>query len=160
MFYWAGDHASALNALTQAIEIGQRAAEPDQPEGLAYVYFYRGNLFAVYRQDRRAAIQDYRQALALAPEFAPAAFNLGGSLRILANTNRQQDDEQAARQNYRAALAAYTQALSIDPDYVLAYEGRALTHYELRANEAAIAGRWLAICNNGHNYFTGLGAEE
>jgi hypothetical protein len=128
LYYWAGDYALALKALTQAIETGQHAAEPDRPEGLAYVYFYRGNLLAVYRQDRPAAIRDYQQALALAPDLAHAAFNLGGSLRILANTYRHQADEQAARQSYQAALAAYTRALAIEPGYVLAYEGRALTH--------------------------------
>lgn len=150
LYYWAGDYASALNALTQVIESGQRAAEPDQPEGLAYVYFYRGNLLAIHRQDRPAAIRDYRQALALAPDFAHAAFNLGGSQRILANTYRHQGDERAARQSYQAALAAYAQALTIEPDYVLAYEGRALTHYELGANEAAIADYRQALAREPH----------
>jgi tetratricopeptide (TPR) repeat protein len=136
LYYWAGDYERGLSALDQAIAAGEKAGD-GRPEGLAYAYFYRGNLYAVYRQDRPAAIADYRRALALAPDFADAAFNLGGSLRILANTQRHQGGEETALATYQAAVEAYSQALEIDPDHVLAYEGRGLTYYELGLYQAA-----------------------
>jgi tetratricopeptide (TPR) repeat protein len=138
LYYWAGDYERGLAALNQAIAAAGEA-DDDLPEGLAYAYFYRGNLFAVHGQDRPAAIADYRQALTLAPSFTDAAFNLGGSLRILANTYRHHGDEQTARQTYQTAIEAYSQAIHIDSDHVLAYEGRGLTYYELGLDEAAAA---------------------
>jgi tetratricopeptide (TPR) repeat protein len=136
LYYWAGDYERELSALDRAIAAGGEAGD-GPPEGLAYAYFYRGNLYAVYRQDRPAAIADYREALALRPGFADAAFNLGDALRILANTQRHAGEEEAARRTYQAALEAYSQALEIDPDHVPAYERRGLAYYELGLDQAA-----------------------
>jgi tetratricopeptide (TPR) repeat protein len=136
LYYWAGDYERVLSALDRAIAAGEKAADGAR-EGLAYAYFYRGNSYAVHRQDRPAAIADYRRALALAPDFADAAFNLGGSLRILANTQRHQGEEENALATYQAAVEAYSQALESNPDHVLAYEGRALTYHELNLDLAA-----------------------
>jgi tetratricopeptide (TPR) repeat protein len=139
LYYQAGDYERALAALNQAIAAAQSEAGDDLLEGLAYAYFYRGNVHAVHRQDRPAAIADYRQALTLAPNFAGVAFNLGESLRILANTHRAHGDEETALKTYQAAIAAYGQAINIAPDYVLAYEGRGLAYYEIGSYEAAVA---------------------
>ncbi len=145
LYYWEGNHDQALTALDQAITAAEAEGPDHRPEGLAYAYFYRGNLHAVDRQDRPAAIADYRRSLALAPTFAAAAFNLGGSLRIWANTLRAGGDEDVARQIYQEAVAAYGQAIELDPEHVLAYEGRALAHYEVGAYEAAVADYRLAL---------------
>jgi tetratricopeptide (TPR) repeat protein len=145
LYYWEGKYDGALGALDRAIAAAEAEAPGDQPEGLAYAYFYRGNLYAVHRQDRPAAIADYRRSLALAPTFAGAAFNLGGSLRIWANTFRASGDEDAARQTYQEAIVAYGQAIDIDPEHALAYDGRALTHYEIGVYEAAVADYRLAL---------------
>ena len=76
--YWERDYARALTAIDQAIVAAEAGGSGEQPEGLAYAYFYRGNMHAIYRQDRPAAIADYTRALGLLPDFANAAFNLGG----------------------------------------------------------------------------------
>lgn len=139
LFYWERDYERALAALDQAIAAIEAEASHDLPEGLAYAYFYRGNVHAVYRQDRRSAIADYRRALALAPDFANAAFNLGEALRILANTYRDSDDEDSAHRAYHEAIKAYGQAINTSPDYALAFERRGLAHYEIGSYEAAVA---------------------
>lgn len=138
LHYWERDYERALTALNQAISAVEPEPDEDKPEGLAYAYFYRGNVYAVHRQDRPAAIADYRQSLALAPDFANAAFNMGGSLRILANTLRARGDEDRAVKTYREAIEAYSKAITIDPDYVLAYEGRGLAYYEISLWEEAV----------------------
>jgi tetratricopeptide (TPR) repeat protein len=137
LYYWEGNYDAALAALDQAIAAAEAEAPADQPHGLAHAYFYRGNINSVHRQDRPAAIDNYRQALALAPAFSVAAFNLGGSLRIWANGFRARGDEDTARQTYIEAISAYGQAIESDPAYVPAYEGRALAHYEIGQFEAA-----------------------
>jgi len=138
LYYWERDYEAALAALDQAIAAAEAESPGDRPQGLAHAYFYRGNINSVHRQDRPAAITNYRQALALAPDFSVAAFNLGGSLRIWANVCRDRGEEDTARQTYREAIAAYNQAIEIEPRYVPAYEGRALTHYEIGEFEAAV----------------------
>ncbi|MFQ5858898.1 MAG: tetratricopeptide repeat protein, partial [Anaerolineae bacterium] len=139
LYYWERDYERALAALNQAIAAVEDDTDDDRPEGLAYAYFYRGNVHAVYRQDRRATIADYRRALALAPNFANAAFNLGEALRILANSQRAQGDEDRAVATYRRAIRAYGKAIAINPDYAPAYEGRGLAYYEIGLDEAAAA---------------------
>jgi tetratricopeptide (TPR) repeat protein len=138
LYYWEGNYEAALAALDQAIAAAGAEAPADRPHGLAHAYFYRGNIHAVHRQDRPAAITDYRQALALTPTFAVAALNLGGSLRIWANGFRAQGDEDTARRTYAKAATAYSQAIAGDPAYVPAYEGRALANYEIGQFEAAV----------------------
>lgn len=145
LYYWEGEHERALAALDRAIAAVEAEMPGDRPEGLAYAYFYRGNIYSVQRQDRPAAIADYRRALTLVPSFSIAAFNLGGSLRIWANTQRAGADEDAAQGTYREAIAAYSQAVDLDPDYVPAYEGRALAHYEIKEFEAAVADYQAAL---------------
>jgi tetratricopeptide (TPR) repeat protein len=137
LYYWEGNYQRALAALNQAIAAAGGEAKGDLPEGLPYAYFYRGNVHAVHFQDRPAAIADYREALALAPAFVTAAFNLAGSLRILANTIRARGEERLAVDTYRQAIKAYTEALKNDSDYVLAYEGRGLAYYEIGQYGAA-----------------------
>ncbi len=132
--YWEGDYDRALAAFDKTL---QAAEATTIPEGLAHAYFYRGNLHAVHRQNRPAAIADYERALALEPDFANAAFNLGDARRILANVQRVQDDEDAARRSYRAAIDAYTQAVDAAPTYARAYERRGLAHFELGECDAA-----------------------
>jgi len=138
LYYWEGDYERALAALNQAIAAGETETADDLPEGLAYAYFYRGNVHAVYRQDRRAAIADYRRALKLAPDLAHAAFNLGEALRILGNTQRAQGDEERAAKTYRQAIRAYDQAIRSNPDFAPAYEGRGLAYYEIGSTETAV----------------------
>ena len=137
--YWERDYARALTAIDQAIVAAEAGGSGEQPEGLTYAYFYRGNMHAVYRQDRPAAIADYTRALGLLPDFANAAFNLGGSLRILANTCRASGDEGRAAETYRQAIEAYGRAIAADPNYVPAYEGRGLARYEIGLYDDAIA---------------------
>lgn len=132
--YWEGAYDRALAAFDRAL---QAAAETTLPEGLAHAYFYRGNLHAVHRQDRPAAIADYERALALQPDFANAAFNLGDARRIQANVQRRQGDEDGARQSYQAAIDVYTQAVDVAPTYARAYERRGLAHFELGEYDAA-----------------------
>jgi tetratricopeptide (TPR) repeat protein len=138
LYYWERNFDAALAALGQAIAAAEAESPGDRPQGLAHAYFYRGNIYATHRQDRPAAIADYRQALALAPDFAVTAFNLGGSLRIWANVFHDQGEEDTARQTYSEAIAAYGRAIEIEPRYISAYEGRALAHYELGEFEAAV----------------------
>jgi len=138
LYYWDADYERALGALNQAIEAGESEPADDLPGGLAYAYFYRGNVHAVYRQDRRAAIADYRRALKLAPDLARAAFNLGEALRILGNTQRAQGDEERATKTYRQAVRAYDKAIRSNPDFAPAYEGRGLACYEIGSTEAAV----------------------
>jgi tetratricopeptide (TPR) repeat protein len=133
-YYWEGAYDRALTAFDKAL---QAAESTTVPEGLAHAYFYRGNLHAVHRQDRPAAIADYERALALTPDFANAAFNLGDAHRIRANVGRQQGDEAAARRDYEAAIDAYTQAVDAAPKYARAYERRGLAHFELGRYEKA-----------------------
>jgi tetratricopeptide (TPR) repeat protein len=137
--YWERDYARALTAIDQAIVAAEAGGSGEQPEGLAYAYFYRGNLRAVHRQDRPAAIADYTRALGLLPDFANAAFNLGGSLRILATTYRAGGDEGRAAETYRQAIEAYSRAVAADTNYVPAYEGRGLAHYEIGLHDDAAA---------------------
>ena len=137
--YWERDYARALAALDRAIVAAEAGGSGEQPEGLAYAYFYRGNMHAIYRQDRPATIAHYARALGLLPDFANAAFNLGGSLRILANTCRANGDEGRAAETYRQAIEAYGRAIAADPSYVPAYEGRGLARYEIGLYDDAIA---------------------
>ena len=139
LYYWEGEYERALAALNQSIVAVEADVADTQPEGLAYAYFYRGNIYSTHRQDRLAAIADYRRALALAPSFAIAAFNLGGSLRIWANTLRAGGKEDSARRSYREAILAYGQATTLDPEYVPAYEGRALAYFEIERYGEAVA---------------------
>ncbi|MFQ5596111.1 MAG: CHAT domain-containing protein, partial [Anaerolineae bacterium] len=138
LYYWERSYDRALNALNQAIAAVEDGAGDELPEGLAYAYFYRGNVHAVYRQDRRAAIADYRRATKLAPDFAHAAFNLGEALRILGNTQRAQGDEERATKTYRQAIRAYDKAIRSNPDFAPAYEGRGLAYYEIGSTEPAV----------------------
>ncbi len=50
--------------------------------------------------------------------------------------------------NYRAAIKAYTATLKNDPEYVLAYEGRGLAHYEIGQYEAAMENFQSALKRN------------
>jgi len=137
LYYWEGNYERAMAVLNQAIAATGGDAKEDLPEGLAYAYFYRGNVHAVYNQDRPAAIADYRKALTVDPAFVNAAFNLAGSFRILANKIRARGEENLAVDTYQQAIQAYTEALKNDPDYLLAYEGRGLSYYEIGQYGAA-----------------------
>jgi tetratricopeptide (TPR) repeat protein len=145
LYYWEGNYEAALAALDQAIAAAETEAPADRPQGLAHAYFYRGNIYSIHRQDRPAAIANYRQALALDAALAVAAFNLGGSLRIWANGFRARGEEDAARQIYLEAITAYGQAIEIEPGYVPAYEGRALARCEIGQFEAAVEDYWAAL---------------
>jgi tetratricopeptide (TPR) repeat protein len=137
IFYWEGDYKRALTSLNQAVSAVENDAKEDLPDGLAYAYFYRGNLQAVHRQDRAAAIADYKKALAISPNFANAAFNLAEALRIRANTLRTESRKAQAFKSYQEAIDAYSQTIDIDPDYTKAYEGRGLTYFEIGENKKA-----------------------
>lgn len=136
LYYWAQEYEQALSAFSQAILAV--AQEKNPPVELAYAYFYRGNIYAVHLQDRPAAITDYRQAAALAPAFAQAAFNLGGALRIWGNTLRAQKHEEQARVSYEEAIVAYSQAIDADPAFALAYEERGLANWEIGRLQEAV----------------------
>jgi len=134
--YWSNDKEGALAALDRAIAAtAELVGRP--PEGLAHAHFYRGNIHAAFRQDRRAAIADYRRALELDPRFGAAAFNLGQALRTLGNTRRAESDRPAAEDAYQRAAGAYDTALSIDPDDAGAYEGRGLARFAMAEYERA-----------------------
>lgn len=134
--YWSNDKEGALAALDRAIGATAELAGPP-PEGLAHAYFYRANIQAAFRQDRPAAIADYRRALELDRRFGAAAFNLGQALRTLGNTRRAESDRPAAEEAYRRAVDAYDTALSIDPDDPGAYEARGLARFALGEHERA-----------------------
>ncbi|MEP7198765.1 MAG: tetratricopeptide repeat protein, partial [Chloroflexota bacterium] len=136
LHYWDRQYARALNALTRAIDAGSVLDTP--PHGLAYAYFYRGNLHAFYLQNRPAAIADYRAALSYPPPFVNAAFNLGQALRAWGEAHRLQHDESQMRAAFVEAREAYTQAITIDTQFAPAYEARGLTHAELGDDSAAI----------------------
>lgn len=138
LYYWEGEYEQAMTALDQAIAAVETESHDDLPEGLAHAYFYRGNIHAVYYQDRPAAIKDYRQALTLDSNFTGAAFNLGQALRVWAMTHRARGDEAAASHHFQEALEAYDQVINIAPDYARAYGGRALTYYLMEKYEDAI----------------------
>ena len=148
LYYWEGEYERALTALNQSIVAIEADVAGTQPEGLAYAYFYRGNIYSTHRQDRLAAIADSRRALALAPSLAIAAFNLGGSLRIWANTLRARGEEDSARRSYREAILAYGQAITLDPEYVPAYEGRALAYFEIERYGEAVADYQAALARH------------
>lgn len=137
LYYWSQRYDEALAALDRAIAAVEREAEP--PQGLAYAYFYRGNIHAVHRQARPAAMADKERALALKPAFADCAYNLGESRRVWGNQQRAEGRAAEARDWYARAIAAYDQALASDPAHALALEGRGLAHYELEQYERAIA---------------------
>ncbi|MBN1953709.1 MAG: CHAT domain-containing protein [Anaerolineae bacterium] len=128
LYYWEQKYDRALAALSAAIAAVERDGDNDPP-GLAQAYFYRANLHAVHRQDRPAAIADYRRALALDPGLVAAAFNLGQALRVWAVARRAQGDEAGARDSLQQALQAYSQAVDARPDYAAAYGERGLAHY-------------------------------
>jgi tetratricopeptide (TPR) repeat protein len=139
LYYWERACDRALAALDQAIAAAEGGPPADRPEGLAYAYFYRGNLHAVHRQDRPAAIADYRQALALDPRLASAAFNLGQALRVWAVACRAQGDEAAAVESLAQAIQAYDRAIEIDPGYPRAHGARGLAHSLLGRLDQAVA---------------------
>jgi tetratricopeptide (TPR) repeat protein len=138
LHYWAGQYEQALRAFDQAAQAAETDSAGGGPESLEFAYFYRANLNAVHRQDRPAAIRDYRKALDLAPGFAMAAYNLGQALRILGEWKRAEKDESGAREAYEQALEAYGRAVEADPAFAQAYSDRGLTHWELQENDLAI----------------------
>jgi len=125
--YWDLKYEQALQALSKAIDV----VKIEPPQGLTYAYFYRGNLYAIHRQDRLAAIEDYKQALNLQPDFASAAYCLGQSQRILGNTYREAKDTTNAKLAYESAIKAYDQALGINKDYAPAYVSRGLAYWNI-----------------------------
>ena len=134
--YWSNDKEGALAALNRAIGATAELSGPP-PEGLAHAHFYRANVHAAFRQDRPAAIADYRRALELDARLGAAAFNLGQALRTLGNTRRAKSDRAAAEEAYRQAVDAYDLAVSIDPDDAAAYEGRGLARFALAESDEA-----------------------
>lgn len=137
LYYRAESYEEALSSFDQAIQAVAQAANP--PTELAYAYFYRGNIYAVHRQDRPNAIADYRRATELSPDFALAAFNLGGALRIWGTTLRMQDKKEEAQNSFVEAIAAYSQAIEADPELTLAYEERGLANWEIGRFLEAVA---------------------
>jgi tetratricopeptide (TPR) repeat protein len=71
-----------------------------------------------------AAIDSYKQALKIKPDYADAYNNMGIAL------NNKGDLE--------AAINSYKQALKINPDYALAYNNMGIALYDKRNSEAAI----------------------
>lgn len=136
--YWSEDKDGALAALDRAIEAAEGSAGA-RPEGLGEAYFYRGNIHGAHRQDRPAAIADYRRALELRPGFGHAAFNLGEALRTLGNARRLAGERAGAEEAYRQAAEAYDVALSADPDDAGAHEGKGLARLARGEHEEALA---------------------
>lgn len=139
LHYWAGHYDESLRALDRAIDAALAAPAARRPEGLEFAYFYRGNLHAVYRQDRQAAIADYRSALAEAPTFAVAAYNLGQAFRVLGDTLRAQGEDEAAQDAYRQGIESYGRALQADDGFIDAYADRGLAHWEVGESKLAVA---------------------
>ena len=106
------------------------------PQMSAAEYINRGDsLFA--KQDYKAAIADYTQALAINPGNDYAYYNRG-------NAHRKLED-------YQGAIADYTQALAINPENEYAYLYRGMAHSFLGEQQAAIADYTQAIQINPDN---------
>jgi tetratricopeptide (TPR) repeat protein len=145
LYYWDGDFQRAADAFSLAITAVDAEEVENKPEGLAYAYFYRGTISAVFHQDRHAAIHDYRQSIILNEKLIEAHFSLGDSLRILGNTLRRDGKDQQAQQAYLEAIRAYGQALLIDKNYVMSYERRGLTYFVIGEYDKAAADYQAAL---------------
>ena len=108
------DWSAATKALTEL-----RKTQPDNPfvwYALGYLHFALGN--------HEIAIEQYKQAITLKPDYAEAYSSMGDTLRQL--------------ERYREAIEAYKKAIAIEPDYAWAYRGIGLAYYRLERYREAI----------------------
>lgn len=153
--YAAGQHEAAAQSWHQAVQLDPRCA----------VGYY--NLATVFRQTDRLgyAVTCYERCLAACPTHREAVADLIGvhlSLGELSDALRwtrharmvhpswslpcqREALAHKGRGDFAAALAAYDQALALDPDFVEAHYGRAVTRLQLgdwRRGWAEFAWRW------------------
>ena len=87
------------------------------------MYNKRGTAY-IERDDYRAALDDFNQALRLDPQNASAHFNRGLAYGRL--------------EQYQAALDDYTEAIRINPEYASAYSNRGFIYAKLQNYQAAL----------------------
>ena len=118
-----GDIEGAIEAMESAISAGST-----YPENMAWAYNEKGKL--ELRRDVAAAERDFKQSLALFPEFGPALVGLG---RV---------EEQ--RNNNKEAGTYYTRAFAVAP---IAYNAMMLgRHYETM-NDTTRAAQYFALAD-------------
>jgi tetratricopeptide (TPR) repeat protein len=105
------DSARQIRGCTEFIRIG-KALGPN----LAVAYTNRGIAYAA-RGDHKHAIEDFSEAIRLAPDDPHPYYNRGNAYYDL--------------KNYKQALADYTAAIERGPEMALAYYNRGLTHQRL-----------------------------
>lgn len=103
----------------------------------AEAYFFRGYIQAgsLQKSAKRAALQDYNEAICLAPEYLLAYFNRG----VLRNELK----------DFRGAYDDFSQVLTLNPRYAQAYVGRGYARGGLR-DEAGACDDWRQALSLGH----------
>ncbi|MGP1383810.1 MAG: tetratricopeptide repeat protein, partial [Thainema sp.] len=89
------------------------------------IYYFRGNVYAIYNQDYEKALLDYDKAIEINSDHALTYNNRG-----LTYSNLEQ---------YEKAIADYEKAIQLDPEYALAYNNRGWAYSNLEQYEKAIA---------------------
>jgi tetratricopeptide (TPR) repeat protein len=116
-----GDHASAVDMISHAIQINPH---------VAIYYSNLGNALQELKQ-YDAAFASYDKAIALKPDYAEAYSNYGNALQEL--------------KQFDAAVASYEKAIALKPDYAEAYYNRGNALQELKQCGAAFASYDKAI---------------
>jgi len=135
-YYMQGDTAKAKTAYDAAIRLDPKAVLP---------HVDLGGLYATAERNPRAAAEEYRKALSIRPDYAPARLGLGlallaagDSAAALAELQRAAADSpndptapqvigrvQASQKHYDEAAKALTEALRRKPDFLPALADRA-----------------------------------
>jgi tetratricopeptide (TPR) repeat protein len=115
----ASDPATSIAGCTEVLKRGDK----ESPQALANAYYNRGNAQS-NRGKPKFAVDDYRAAVRLNPDFADAWFNLGNALSSL-------HDERA--------ISAYDEVVRIDPTYEFAFFNRGNAYADKGSLDLAIA---------------------
>ncbi len=128
---WEAMHKAEYSAATKALT-ELRKTQPDNPlvwYALGYLHLQLGN--------NEIAIDQYKHAIALNPEYAAAYWSMGCAYYWL--------------KRHPEAIAAYKQAIAIEPNYARAYLWMGRAYYGLKRYPEAIEAYKKAIARDTNN---------